>query len=684
MNIGRLADFLAGEPEPGYSPSLRGIAESDSSDGEVEVYLGEVEQVYQTSMQPLYEVDEDGDIVYDDEGLPVQMVDGDGQPMSAMQTVYDEDGNPVPELDSDGFPVFEKVQLLDADGDPIVEYDADGNPVAQTDPDTGLPIYLEDEDGNRIPELDEAGEVVYERDPETGETIVDEDDNPVPVYQVQAVEESQVAVIETIGTVRAGETPVISMGGAASTAIAAGGWGDSIEQTFVELGDSVTVAQTIADEANAVATATNQHFWTDTAGSHVTDVTQDEWMAAAANDFADQTDLKPYHNALWNSAGMLFRRALKNLVSISKSAIAFFDGEGNGAENIVARFGSDGAEIRNGKTEVDIAAGDMTLAFDEVEWFRTETTNILKEWVEDDRHLTWGGDTIEGSPRGPLPYQFIEYSPPSTIEEGPIYWVFKGTGTSGSLEPFIWASSIGSTIARFLESSCTAGWYLVLQDVAKPLAYAVPDQYWDMFCDATAQEGQHYLSFDDRDPSIEYFGTVSIGGELASNSVTATSSVLVGLDNSTYLDVTPVSIRQWVNGAVRSGIDFGDGVIQTGSIWSTGNVTAGGEVGDGDGNILSLKVNGATGSVQVPVVANGETPAADRPTVTFPAPIVGRSPAVYFTMGSSPSVWHMRDLRFGANLIGNATDGYTGFTVRCYNAGSNTGTPWVRWMAVWN
>lgn len=131
-------------------------------------------------------------------------------------------------------------------------------------------------------------------------------------------------------------------------------------------------------------------------------------------------------------------------------------------------------------------------------------------------------------------------------------------------------------------------------------------------------------------------------------------------------------------GAESPALDF------NGNIEADGDITAGGEVGDGDGNILSLKVNGATGSVQVPVVANGETPAADRPTVTFPAPIVGRSPAVYFTMGSSPSVWHMRDLHFGANLIGNSSDGYTGFYVRCVNTGSNTGTPWVRWLAVWN
>ena len=91
-----------------------------------------------------------------------------------------------------------------------------------------------------------------------------------------------------------------------------------------------------------------------------------------------------------------------------------------------------------------------------------------------------------------------------------------------------------------------------------------------------------------------------------------------------------------------------------------------------------------TGSVQVPVVANGEIPEADRPQVTFPSAITSSSPSVYFTIGSSPSVWHMRDLRFGYNLIGDSTNGYTGFYVRCYNAGSNTGSPWVRWLAVWN
>ena len=105
-------------------------------------------------------------------------------------------------------------------------------------------------------------------------------------------------------------------------------------------------AQTIADEAQAVAEATNQHFFADTNGAHITDVTQDEWTAAVADNFSDyDPTTKPYHNQLLNSLGILLRTALNNLVSITRSAIAFYDGQGNAASNIVARFGPDGAQV---------------------------------------------------------------------------------------------------------------------------------------------------------------------------------------------------------------------------------------------------------------------------------------------------------------------------------------------------
>ena len=109
---------------------------------------------------------------------------------------------------------------------------------------------------------------------------------------------------------------------------------------------AVVIAKGIADEAKAVANAINQHFWNDTNGAHITDVTQDEWKAAVDDGFSDyDADTKPYHNLLMNSLGILLRTALNNLVSITRSAIAFYDGTGNAASNIVARFGSDGAQI---------------------------------------------------------------------------------------------------------------------------------------------------------------------------------------------------------------------------------------------------------------------------------------------------------------------------------------------------
>ena len=120
-------------------------------------------------------------------------------------------------------------------------------------------------------------------------------------------------------------------------------------------------AQQTADEANAVAQATNQHFFADTNGAHITDVTQDEWNDAVADEFSDyDPDTKPYHNQLLNSLGILLRTALNNLVSITRSAIAFYDGQGNDASNIVARFGSDGAQIgKDGTSRLELGASSL-------------------------------------------------------------------------------------------------------------------------------------------------------------------------------------------------------------------------------------------------------------------------------------------------------------------------------------
>ena len=95
----------------------------------------------------------------------------------------------------------------------------------------------------------------------------------------------------------------------------------------------------VATEAQTVANATGQHFWEDESGIHVTEATQADW---------NDTSSPSYHsgpNILINSLGQLLRNGINNLVSITASAVAFYDGLGNAAANVVAQFGSDGAQI---------------------------------------------------------------------------------------------------------------------------------------------------------------------------------------------------------------------------------------------------------------------------------------------------------------------------------------------------
>lgn len=142
-----------------------------------------------------------------------------------------------------------------------------------------------------------------------------------------------------------------------------------------EMGGIIRTAEEIAEEAASVAEATNQHFWTrDTdpdgdgagTGAFVTDDERDDFLEAAAQGFPDWGDgtqgTKPWHNLLMNSIGILLRTALNNLVSITRSAIAFFDGTGNQAANIVASFGSGGAQIgKSGESHVELDFRSMSL-----------------------------------------------------------------------------------------------------------------------------------------------------------------------------------------------------------------------------------------------------------------------------------------------------------------------------------
>lgn len=70
-------------------------------------------------------------------------------------------------------------------------------------------------------------------------------------------------------------------------------------------------AKTAADAAQAVAEAVNQHFFADTNGIHVTEVTQEEWGESPTG-----------ANVLINSIGQLFRDGLSNLLALLASSVA--------------------------------------------------------------------------------------------------------------------------------------------------------------------------------------------------------------------------------------------------------------------------------------------------------------------------------------------------------------------------
>lgn len=110
------------------------------------------------------------------------------------------------------------------------------------------------------------------------------------------------------------------------------------------------------------ATVNTQYFWTDDDGAHVTEMPQEDWIDARDEGFPDISDSNPYSNSLWTSLAMLFRTGVSNIVSIGRSAVAFFDGLGNAPKNVIAMFGRDMARVGNsGSMHTDISAGSISM-----------------------------------------------------------------------------------------------------------------------------------------------------------------------------------------------------------------------------------------------------------------------------------------------------------------------------------
>ena len=102
-------------------------------------------------------------------------------------------------------------------------------------------------------------------------------------------------------------------------------------------------AELTANAAMEVASAIGQHFWFDDSGAHVS---------------TEEDEPEGEQNTLWNSTGMLFRKAANILLAIvtgDNPGVAIYDGTGNAATNILAQFTGALAQVgRSNSSHINI------------------------------------------------------------------------------------------------------------------------------------------------------------------------------------------------------------------------------------------------------------------------------------------------------------------------------------------
>jgi len=156
-----------------------------------------------------------------------------------------------------------------------------------------------------------------------GMMFSEDDDQYVEVDALGGLEDGDVATIMLTGESGHGMTPF---------ALGTAGTVDRVKATAVNAANNAQAAQATANAAQAVAEATNQHFFTDDNGIHVTEETQEDWDANHTG-----------ANVLINSVGQLFRDGLNNLLTLTTEngarVLTVWDGLGNTSEHIRAIIG---------------------------------------------------------------------------------------------------------------------------------------------------------------------------------------------------------------------------------------------------------------------------------------------------------------------------------------------------------
>lgn len=161
--------------------------------------------------------------------------------------------------------------------------------------------------------------------------------------------------------------------------------------------ESAETALDTAGTAKDIAEATNQHFWTDGNGVHVS--------SQSKNATAER-------NTLWNSLGMLFRKGSNVLLGIltgENPSVAIYDGQGNNDSNVVARFGSDVVLGNVGKSQISLSSDSIRGKGEEGKYFFSFEgggTNI-KTWYKQEIYNgeSAGFPTVDGELSYTVPRQ---------------------------------------------------------------------------------------------------------------------------------------------------------------------------------------------------------------------------------------------------------------------------------------
>lgn len=144
----------------------------------------------------------------------------------------------------------------------------------------------------------------------------------------------------------------------------------------VTVSDGVESVAAIAQEALDVAEATGQHFWSDSDGIHVTEVTEEEW--------SDSTG-PSYHsgqNVLINALGQLFRKGLTHLMALTA-------GEDETATFTVSETVRD-YTLPSGVSVVgkpSITVNGVEPAWDEWEWYPPRTIRYRSYYDHDGEEM---------------------------------------------------------------------------------------------------------------------------------------------------------------------------------------------------------------------------------------------------------------------------------------------------------